>query len=79
MLGLNVKANETGGSSQLALQIATMAALAPILARLGLSQYLDRFVTEGFDTWETLLEITESDLYGLPANSTRSDVADRAQ
>ena len=79
LLGLNVKANETGGSSQLALQIATMAALAPILARLGLSQYLDRFVTEGFDTWETLLEITESDLYGLPANSTRSDVADRAQ
>ena len=41
-----------------------MAALAPILTRLGLSQYLDRFVTEGFDTWETLLDITESDLYG---------------
>lgn len=40
-----------------------MAALAPILARLGLSEYLDRFVTEGFDTWETLLDITESDLY----------------
>lgn len=44
--------------------MAIMAALAPILARLGLGQYLDRFVTEGFDTWETLLEITESDLYG---------------
>ena len=41
-----------------------MAALAAILARLGLSQYLDRFEAEGFDTWETLLEITESDLYG---------------
>ncbi|KAG7007204.1 hypothetical protein G7Y79_00011g031020 [Physcia stellaris] len=42
-----------------------MAALAPILARLGLSQYLERFVTEGFDTWETLLDITESDLREL--------------
>ena len=39
-----------------------MTALAPVLARLGLSQYLDRFVAEGFDTWETLLDITESDL-----------------
>ncbi|KAL8791288.1 MAG: hypothetical protein Q9195_005977 [Heterodermia aff. obscurata] len=42
-----------------------MAALAPILARLGLGQYLDRFVAEGFDTWDTLLEITEADLEEL--------------
>ncbi|KAL8786371.1 MAG: hypothetical protein Q9195_008236 [Heterodermia aff. obscurata] len=42
-----------------------MAALAPILARLGLGQYLDRFVAEGFDTWGTLLEITEGDLEEL--------------
>jgi hypothetical protein len=32
------------------------------LERLGLSQYLDAFVAEGFDSWETLLDITESDL-----------------
>ncbi|KAF2804318.1 uncharacterized protein BDZ99DRAFT_154940 [Mytilinidion resinicola] len=35
------------------------------LERLGLSQYLDAFVTEGFDTWETILDITESDLGAL--------------
>ena len=32
------------------------------LARLGLAQYSEVFVTEGFDTWETVLDITESDL-----------------
>ncbi|KAF2499378.1 hypothetical protein BU16DRAFT_269122 [Lophium mytilinum] len=35
------------------------------LERLGLSQYLDAFVAEGFDTWETILDITESDLGAL--------------
>jgi hypothetical protein len=30
---------------------------------LGLAHYFDVFVTEGFDTWETVLDITESDLY----------------
>ena len=44
-----------------------MTALLPILTRLGLSQYFDRFVAEGFDTWETLLDITESDLYSHPS------------
>lgn len=33
------------------------------LERLGLSQYLEVFVAEGFDTWETVLDITESDLF----------------
>ncbi|KAF2660985.1 HMG-box [Lophiostoma macrostomum CBS 122681] len=39
-----------------------MSDLSARLERLGLSQYLDAFVAEGFDTWETLLDITESDL-----------------
>lgn len=33
------------------------------LERLGLSQYLQSFISEGFDTWDTILDITESDLY----------------
>jgi hypothetical protein len=37
------------------------------LERLGLSQYLEALVSEGFDTWETVLGITESDLYALNA------------
>jgi hypothetical protein len=39
-----------------------MTDLGPILARLGIDQYLDAFIGEGFDTWETVLDITESDL-----------------
>lgn len=29
---------------------------------LGISQYLDSFVDQGFDTWDTILDIQESDL-----------------
>lgn len=36
------------------------------LERLGLSQYLQSFVGEGFDTWDTILDITESDLFVDP-------------
>lgn len=32
------------------------------LERLGLEQYYEAFVQEGFDTWETLLDVQESDL-----------------
>jgi hypothetical protein len=39
-----------------------MASLHEKLRYLGLSQYFEGFVAEGFDTWETLLDITESDL-----------------
>jgi hypothetical protein len=39
-----------------------MSDLRERLARLGLSQYHEVFTTEGFDTWETVLDITESDL-----------------
>ncbi len=41
---------------------AYMTELGDIFARLGLEQYLETFVTEGFETWETVLDITESDL-----------------
>ena len=30
---------------------------------LGIAQYLNTFVEQGFDTWETILDIQESDLY----------------
>lgn len=39
-----------------------MAELGDLLKKLGLSQYLEPFVEEGFDTWPTLMDITESDL-----------------
>ncbi|TEA11937.1 High mobility group protein B3 [Colletotrichum sidae] len=39
--------------------------LDSIFAELGISQYLDTFVEQGFDTWETILDITESDLDAL--------------
>ncbi|KAL6164138.1 hypothetical protein ACJQWK_09813 [Exserohilum turcicum] len=42
-----------------------MSDLKDRLARLGLSQYHQVFVAEGFDTWETVLDITESDLSSL--------------
>ena len=42
-----------------------MTDLESTLQRLGLVQYHDAFVAEGFDTWETLLDITEGDLYAV--------------
>lgn len=33
-----------------------------VLERLGLAPYFQAFVDEGFDSWETLQDITESDL-----------------
>lgn len=39
-----------------------MSDLKDRLARLGLSQYHQTFAAEGFDSWETLVDITESDL-----------------
>lgn len=47
----------------LKLQLARfMSELAYVLARLGISQYLESLIEEGFETWETVLDITESDL-----------------
>ena len=37
--------------------------LIEILGELGLTQYHDAFLEQGFDTWDTILDITESDMY----------------
>ncbi|RMZ89107.1 hypothetical protein DV736_g3668, partial [Chaetothyriales sp. CBS 134916] len=42
-----------------------MTELADYLERLGLEQYLDVFIGEGFDTLETLLDIQETDFDAL--------------
>ncbi|KAI4167609.1 MAG: hypothetical protein LQ343_007073 [Gyalolechia ehrenbergii] len=42
-----------------------MTDLGPVLDRLGLGQYLGKFIEEGFEAWDTVLDITESDLYRL--------------
>ncbi|KAI0482422.1 hypothetical protein GGR56DRAFT_186381 [Xylariaceae sp. FL0804] len=39
-----------------------MTFLETIFAELGISQYLGTFIDQGFDSWETILDITESDL-----------------
>lgn len=39
-----------------------MSDLRHRLTRLGLAQYVEVFTAEGFDTWDTVLDITESDL-----------------
>lgn len=44
-------------------QLCCMTELSSIFRELGLTQYLDIFIEQGFDTWETILDITESDLY----------------
>ncbi len=36
--------------------------LEQIFGELGISQYLGVFLEQGFDTWDTILDITESDL-----------------
>ncbi|PNY24512.1 High mobility group protein 20A [Tolypocladium capitatum] len=36
-----------------------------VFAELGLTQYLDAFVDQGFDAWDTILDIQESDLDAL--------------
>lgn len=51
-----------------------MTDLASRLERLDLSQYLEAFENEGFDTWEVVLDITEVDLYDkLPCPLTMAD------
>lgn len=36
--------------------------LESAFVELGLTQYLDAFVDQGFDSWDTILDIQESDL-----------------
>lgn len=42
-----------------------MTELADVFAELGISHYLHDFLEQGFDTWETILDITESDFDAL--------------
>jgi len=42
-----------------------MTTLGDIFAELGISHYLNDFVEQGFDTWDTILDITESDFDAL--------------
>ncbi|TVY78194.1 High mobility group protein 20A [Lachnellula suecica] len=42
-----------------------MTELGEIFAELGISRYLDEFIEQGFDTWDTILDITESDFDAL--------------
>jgi hypothetical protein len=39
--------------------------LESIFAELGLSQYLGSFIEQGFDEWDIILDIQESDLDAL--------------
>lgn len=39
-----------------------MTAFRPQLEKLGLIEYEAKLTAEGFDTWESLCDITESDL-----------------
>ncbi|KAI0442481.1 hypothetical protein F4803DRAFT_551066 [Xylaria telfairii] len=39
--------------------------LESVFGELGISQYLGVFIDQGFDSWETILDITESDLDAL--------------
>ena len=36
--------------------------LEVIFGELGISQYLDAFIDQGFDSWDTILDIQETDL-----------------
>jgi hypothetical protein len=49
-------------------QAGLMNQLEYIFEELGISQYLGAFVDQGFDSWETILDITESDLYVIPTH-----------
>jgi hypothetical protein len=42
-----------------------MTQLGNIFAELGISEYLQYFIDQGFDTWDTILDITESDFDAL--------------
>lgn len=46
--------------------------LEAIFGELGILQYLDAFLEQGFDTWETILDITESDLYVRAASGKQA-------
>lgn len=39
-----------------------MQQLQKVFGELGITQYLDSFIDQGFDSWDTVLDITEADL-----------------
>ena len=39
--------------------------LTALLDGLGMPQYFDRLIHNGFDSWEDVLDITEADMYSL--------------
>ncbi len=47
-----------------------MADLEVMLSWLNMSQYLERFVQAGFESWETVLEIRENDLEASQHNGS---------
>lgn len=58
----NVNEIQLGVQELLQEQAGGTTELRDIFSELGLSQYLDIFLEQGFDAWDTILNITESDL-----------------
>lgn len=46
-------------------QTSYMKFLESVLCELGIAQYLSVFIDQGFDSWQTILDVTESDLDAL--------------
>jgi SAM domain (Sterile alpha motif) len=44
--------------------------MAEMLSRLGMSEYTNIFYAEGFDTWEAIMDIAETDLAFLAVSQT---------
>jgi hypothetical protein len=58
----NISEIQLGVQELLQEQTGCPTELGDIFSELGLSQYIDIFLEQGFDTWDTILNITESDL-----------------
>jgi hypothetical protein len=48
--------------------ILPMAEIETLLSRLGISEYTTRFLAEGFDICESIMDVTETDLAYLAVN-----------
>lgn len=44
--------------------------MADILSRLGMSEYTNVFCAEGFDTWESIMDIADADLAFMAVSQT---------
>ncbi|EEH50740.2 uncharacterized protein PADG_06819 [Paracoccidioides brasiliensis Pb18] len=56
-----------------------MEDLAVVFHELGMTQYLHRFIGNGFETWNDVLEITEIDLYGFNKSLLALNIMQRLQ